>query len=67
MVGCHHLFNGQILRDGKGQGSLVFCRLWSHKETDRTWQLNNNSGFLQVVEFFSFCFVGILKETAENM
>ena len=69
--GCHHQFNGhelgQILGDGKGQGSLVFCRLWSHKETDRTWQLNNNSGFLQVVEFFSFCFVGILKETAENM
>ena len=32
-----------------------------------TWQLNNNNSFIQVVEFFSFCFVGILKETAENM
>ena len=62
MVGCHHPFNehelGQILGDGKGQGSLVCCRLWSHKETDRTRQLNNNNNsFTQVVEFFFFCFV----------
>ena len=60
MVGCHHQFNGhelgQILGDGKGQGSLACCRLWSHKETDRTWQLNNNNSFIQVVEFFFlFC------------
>ena len=81
MVGCHHQFNGhelgQILGDGKGQGSLACCRLWSHKETDRTWQLNNNNSFIQVVEvflFFVFCFflfcekcLGILKETAVNM
>ena len=81
MVGCHHRFNGhelgQILGDGKGQGSLACCRLWSHKETDRTWQLNNNNSFIQVVEvflFFVFCFflfcekcLGILKETAVNM
>ena len=32
-----------------------------------TRQRNNNNSFIQVVEFFSFCFVGILKETAENM
>ena len=59
MVGWHHQFNGhelgQILGDGKGQGSLACCRLWSHKESDRTQQLNNNS-FIQVEEFF-FCFL----------
>ena len=38
-------------------------------ESDRTWQLNNNS-FIHFVEFFFLfcekCF-GILKETAVNM
>ena len=38
-------------------------------ESDRTWQLNNNS-FINFVEFFFLfcekCF-GILKETAVNM
>ena len=59
MVGWHHQFNGhelgQILGDGKGQGRLACCRLWSHKESDMTQQLNNNS-FIQVEEFF-FCFL----------
>ena len=55
IVGWHHQFNGhelgQILGGGKEQGSLPCCSLWSHKETDETWQLNNKS-FIQVVEFF---------------
>ena len=55
MVGWHHQFNGhelgQILGDSKGQGSLACCRLWSHKESDMTWQLKNNS-FINVEEFF---------------
>ena len=46
MVGWHHGFNGyefeETLGDGEGQGSLVCCRPWGHKELD--WaieQLNN--------------------------
>ena len=41
VVGWHHRFNGQELEqipgDGEGQGSLVYCSLWGHKELDTTW------------------------------
>ena len=47
MVGCHHWLNGyefeQALRDSKGQGSLVCCSPWGHKESDMTEQPNNRS------------------------
>ena len=40
MVGWHHQLNGhefeQALGDGEGQGSLVFCSPWGHKESDMT-------------------------------
>jgi len=40
MVGWHHQFNGhefeQISGDSGGQGSLVCCSLWGHKESDTT-------------------------------
>ena len=46
MVGCHLRFNGHKLRqtpgDSEGQGSLACCSLWVYKESDTTWQLNNN-------------------------
>ena len=46
MVGWHHLFNGhelgQTLGDSEGQGGLVCCSPWGHKELDTPWQLNNN-------------------------
>ena len=45
MVGWHHQLNGhefeQAPRDGKGQGSLVCCSPWGHKELDTTEWLNN--------------------------
>ena len=45
MVGWHHCLIGHELEqapgDSEGQGSLVFCRPWGHKESDRTEQLNN--------------------------
>ena len=46
MVGWHHQLNGHEfehdLGDGEGQGSLVCCSPWGHKELDTTEWLNNN-------------------------
>ena len=40
MAGWHHRLNGhefeQALGVGEGQGSLVCCSSWGHKESDRT-------------------------------
>ena len=42
MVGWHHQLNGhgfeQAPGDGEGQGSLVCCSPWGHKELDTTEQ-----------------------------
>ena len=47
MVGETHQLNGhefeQTLGDGEGQGGLVCCSPWGHKESDTTWQLSNNN------------------------
>ena len=44
MVGWHHWLNGhefeQALRVGEGQGSLVCCSPWGHKELDPTEWVN---------------------------
>ena len=44
MVRWHHRLNGrgfgQTLGDDDGQGSLVCCGSWGHKESDTTKQLN---------------------------
>ena len=44
MVGWHHQLDGhefeQALEVGKGQGSLVCCNPWGHKELATTEQLN---------------------------
>ena len=74
MVGWHHRFHwhelGQILGDGKWQGSLVCCCLWSHKETDNL-ATEQQQQFDTSCRIFLFLFcekcLGILKETAENM
>ena len=40
MVGCHHRLNERAFEqtpgDGEGQGSLVRCSPWGHKELDTT-------------------------------
>ena len=40
MVGWHHQLNAfefeQVPGDGDGQGSLVCCSPWDHKELDMT-------------------------------
>ena len=47
MVGWHHWFNvhefEQTLGYSEGQGSLVCCSSWGHKDSDTTEQLNNNN------------------------
>ena len=47
MVGCHHKLSvykfEQAVGDGEGQGSLVCCSLWGHKESDMNEQLHNSS------------------------
>ena len=46
MVGWHHPLNEheseQTLGDGEGQGSLMCCSPWGHKESDTNERLNNN-------------------------
>ena len=46
IVGWHHQFDGHEFEQapgiGNGQGSLVCCSPWGHKESDTTEQLNNN-------------------------
>ena len=44
MVGWHHRLDGheceQALGVEDGQGGLVYCSLWDHKELDMTERLN---------------------------
>ena len=44
MVGWHHQLSGDEFEQtpgvGDGQGGLVCCSPWSHKESDTTKQLN---------------------------
>ena len=46
-AGWHHRLNGhefeQALGDSEGQGCLVCCSPWGHKESDTTERLNNNN------------------------
>ena len=49
MVGWHNRLNGhkseQTPGDSEGQGSLGCCGPQSHKESDTTEQINNNSKY----------------------
>ena len=46
MVGWHHRLNGyefeQTPGNGEGQGIMVCCSPWEHKESDKAEQLKNN-------------------------
>ena len=54
MVGWKHHLSvhgfGQTLGDSEGQGSLVCCSPWGHKESDMTERLNNNGDFFELHE-----------------
>ena len=47
IVAWHHQLNGhefeQALGNSEGQGSLVCCSPWGHKESDMIEQLNNSN------------------------
>ena len=47
MVGWHHRLDRhefeRALGDGEGQGSLVCCSPWGHRESNRTELLNSNN------------------------
>ena len=47
MAGKHQQYNkhelGQSSGDGEGEGGLVCCSPWGHKESDTTGGLNNNN------------------------
>ena len=47
MAGWHHRLDGHEFEQapgvGDGQGSLVCCSPWGHKELDMTERLNNNA------------------------
>ena len=53
MVGRHHQLNGhefeQALGVGDGQGSLVYCSPWGHKESDISLIRYSLSGILTMV------------------
>ena len=46
MIGWYHQLNGhefeQTQGDSEGQGSLVCCSPWGHKESDTSQLLNKN-------------------------
>ena len=54
IAGWHHGCNGhelgQTSGDGKGQGGLVCCSPWGHKELGMTGQLNKNKKDLSLSE-----------------
>ena len=57
MVGWHHWFNGhefgQTLQDSEGQASLACCSPQGHKESDMTWQLNNNNKYFPKADTYN--------------
>ena len=56
MSGWHHRLNGheleQTLGDGEGQGSLVCCSPWGHKESGSSQQVNKNTEKVLFLKFF---------------
>ena len=55
MVGWHHQLDGHEFEQtpgiGDGQGSLVWCSLWGHKELDTTERLNSTEVLRAVTGF----------------
>ena len=65
MVGWHHWLNEHEFKQAQGdsgQGSLMCCSPWGHKESDTTEQLNNNMWRHQEVIFLrnsEYCLISL--------
>ena len=67
-VGWHHRLNGHefehTLGSDEGQGSLVCCSPWSHKELDTAEPLNNKMASLHrqdlCISTFRICFLSVM-------
>ena len=57
VVGWHHQLDGHEFEQapgvGDGQGSLVCCSPWGHKESDLTERLNNNNKIINMILFLN--------------
>ena len=64
MTGWPHRLNGhgfeQTTGDSEGQGSLVCCSPWGHKELDATQQLKNNKYIRQMTNKYLLIAQGTL-------
>ena len=65
MVGWHrqldrHVFE-QALGVGDGQGSLVCCSPWDHKDLDTTKRLNDNNSLSYQVQYILY-YLGIQNQ-----
>ena len=53
MIGWHHQLNGhefeQTPGDGEGQGSLVCCSPWGHKEADTAEQPQTHTNTYKII------------------
>ena len=71
MFGWHHWPKGhdfeKALGDGEGQGRLVCCSSWSRKESDRTWQLNNNKIIFSCITKILFVQLPLISSFANSM
>ena len=69
MVGWHHQLNEygfeQTQGGGEGQGSLVCCSWWGHRELDVTKRLNNNNNNEHVEHLF-MCLLTICVSSLEK-
>ena len=67
MVGWHHRVDGHEFEEslgvGEGQGSLVCCSPWGHKESDMTWQLKKQTKSPLSV-WFSLCYLQLIFSLA---
>ena len=60
MDGTTDSMDKQAPGDGEGQGSLVCCSPWGHKELDKTERLNWTETLTEVLS-------QLLPQTLENM
>ena len=67
MVWWHHRLNGhefeQTSGESEGQGSLMFCSPWDHKELDKSYQLNHKCLPIYLSIYLSiYTYIHIYKE-----